>query len=520
MTEDEAPDTGRGRAVLIFSLGMALLLCLAITRQSLWIDEAVTAWYAAQSGLGHLVGTVLKTRKSEAQMPLYILYIWAWARAFGTGEYALRASNIPFAWLFTAALAWTSYHVFRRPLMWVVFCLSPFLIYYMNEARPYVAVMACAAVSTGALLAYNADRERYGAVAPWVCLCALVLGFGIHMLAGFLVLTLLIYAWVASREKHLGRRAVLRDWSRPLAVSLPLFLVLVAYYGWTVLAGAGGKRGSPGLGNIVFAGWEFIGLAGLGPPRNQLRAFPSFQTVAPYWPWLTLGILGGAAVLGTIAARLRTQRRGRPSWSLALALAAGIALMVLLANVVRFEFWGRHLAVFYPGIVFVVLEATRGVPTRRWLRVLEPAALAVLTIAWVISDARLIELSRYYKDDYRFATAFALGEAKRTGGSVLWAADPLGGGYYGIELDGHASGVAWPVRGHGLSAINWSDGEVRSFMASREGKGEEGEDGGELILVLSKPETYDRQGAWTAAAARMGAHKIAEANTFDIYALK
>jgi hypothetical protein len=446
-------------------------------------------------------------------MPLYMLYIWEWAQAFGTSEYALRASNIPFAFMFTTALGWTSYRVFRRPFLWVVFALSPFVVFYMSEARPYVALMACATASTGAMLAYFADPSRYAKGAPWICLVALVIACGLHMLAGFLVPSLMIYAALAIRDAKLDPKVVLRDWTNPLLVCLPLLLAIGVYDAWTVMAGAGGKRGHPGAGNMAFVVWEFMGFAGLGPPRNELRADRSLHALIPYWPWLTVGILAAAAGLGTITMRLGLDRPQRASWRLLLAIISGIALLLVMAGVVRFEFWGRHLAVFFPGLVFVVICLASTIPVRPWVRTMEHAALALLVIAWGISDARIVDDPRYYKDDYRFAARTALDEVGRTGGTMVWAADANGARYYGIDVGPPGYSVLWPVRGKGVYAANWTDGQIGEYITSHERQGP-------VILVLSKPDLFDQKGAWAAEVQRMHARKIASANSFDLYAFQ
>jgi hypothetical protein len=489
-------------------------LCFAITKQSLWIDEGCTAWLAAQNSLRHLIEAVLSVKGSDAQTPLYVLYMWAWAKVFGTGEYALRASNIPFALMLTAALGWTSSRLFRRPILWTVFCLSPFVAFYINEAKAYLPVTACAAISMAAMLAYFADRARYGKIAPWACFFALVIACGIQMLAAFLVPVLVVYAALACREKHPGWKTTLHDWGRPLAVNAPILVALGAYYLYTVMAGYGGARGRPGLGNIAFAVYEFMGLGGLGPPRNELRADPSIHTLVPYLPWLMVGILACVAAFGTAAARVFCCGQKKPNLSLFAGLAVGLTLFLVAARLVWFRFWGRHLAVFFPSLVFGVIQVTgETTEVTKRLRAMERVAFIFLAIVWVVSDARLLLDPHYYKDDYRFAAHFALEEANRTGGTIAWAAAPMAGRYYAIQLAQTKPGPEWPVRGEGVWAANWTSKHVLEYLAfGRRRKG--------VILVLSKPDLYDRHGAWSAAVAQMKPCKVASANAFDIYAFR
>src|ERR1041384_4073472 len=76
------------RIVVLLMLATSLLLCVAITNQSLWIDEAVIAYFASYDRLTNLFVMLTNLRTSDPQMPLYILYLWGWAKLFGTSEYA------------------------------------------------------------------------------------------------------------------------------------------------------------------------------------------------------------------------------------------------------------------------------------------------------------------------------------------------------------------------------------------------------------------------------------------------
>jgi len=96
-------------------IGIAsLLLGLSISNQSLWIDEGLTAWLASQHGLSGLFHAMRVASEATTQPlePAYHLYTWGWVKVFGVSEFALRASNIPFAVLFVSALAWSSRRIF------------------------------------------------------------------------------------------------------------------------------------------------------------------------------------------------------------------------------------------------------------------------------------------------------------------------------------------------------------------------------------------------------------------------
>jgi hypothetical protein len=501
------------RAWLFLLISLMLIFSLSVTSQSLWIDEAYTASIAAHGTLKALARAALGYKTSDAQAPLYLVYMWAWAKVFGFGEYALRASNLPFGMLFVFSIAWTSLRILRRPYAWIVFCLSPFAVFYMNEVRAYLPVMASAAATFAAVLAYFADRERFRRFAPWACVASLVAACGIQMLAAFLIPMLLTYSCCAVIGKRLESRVVLRDWRNALLAGTAALTITGVYYAWTITAGYGGVRGRVGFGNLAFAAYEFMGFGGLGPPRNELRAVPAVQTLLPYWRWLALGVVAFAGVsASTLMIWLRSRQAREAVW-LAWAAAAALAPFVVAANLASFHYLGRHLAVFFPICAFLALQLTSGTDGSKRARTVHAVALAALGIVWLISDLRLVGNPSYSKDDYRFAAAFALDEARKTGGNIAWAADPVAARYYGVRLD-RAVDDNWRSVGSGVLVANWGDRQVSGYLSLH------GHDDKETILVLSKPDLYDKSGAWRDAVGRASPRRIASANSFDIYVFR
>jgi hypothetical protein len=496
------------RVQLMLLVGSPLLLSLAVTNQSLWIDEAVMAYFASYDRLGDMFVTVTDLRTSDPQMPLYIVYLWGWVKLFGASEYALRAANLPFAILFVAAMAWTSWRALGRPALWVVFCLSPFVWFYMNEARPYVAIMACAALSTGAVMVYFAEPERYGKIAPWLCLSALWVACGLQMLSVFLAPSLAVLAAFALREKRRDWSMIRRDWTVPLFVHSPLFLALGGYFVWTLSVGAGGMRETPGFGNLAFAFYEFVGFAGLGPPRHVMRAQPNLQVLVPYWPWLGIGALAIGGFLSVSLLQI-VRRRAAPPGSV-IALITGVALFVACSVVVEFRFWGRHLAVFFPLVSFILIAAMgAALGARPWKRI-GFTCVASLACVWILSDARLWALPEYQKDDYRLAASTALAVAQRSDASIVWAANLIAGRYYGFEFDQPLAGVEWRSVGKAIFGANWSRPQVSEYLSRTRRENP-------VVLVLSKPDLYDSAGIWTAAVEEFRAEKVASPNSFNIY---
>lgn len=487
------------------------LLALAVTRQSLWIDEAYVAWFASHPSYAAMFRTLWTYQGSEAQMPLYLIYMRSWVQMFGRSEAALRAANVPFAVLLLADMSWASATLLRRRYAWLLLGLSPMLWFYMNETRPYVALMATSAVVAAAVLAYCLKPGRYAGTAPWIAVAAFTVGLGFHMLAVLLAPAALLFL-LLSRRGQLRRAAA--EWLRPALVFLPLIGLISGYYAWKTASGAGGMRASAGWKNLAFVIYEFAGFAGLGPPRNDLRAGAG-GALSAYWPWLLLG----CTAMGALAGLVLVSRQHKVARDFLMSTGVALLMAVLACQAAHFRFLGRHLAALFPFLFTSGLMLTDIAAKTRRVRTLAVASTLLLAVAWAVSDARLVLLPSYAKDGYREAVAIAAQAAGSGYQQVLWAADDRVAFYYGLRVvDGGASAsadgapqpVAWPVAQQATFAAGWTAEEVRNYLSGRRFP---------TVLVLSKEDLYDRTGAWTTLVAATHAVKIAAPNTFAIYEL-
>ncbi len=489
-------------------LAICAFLLISISRQSIWIDEGVVSWLASRTTISDLASTMRHFDYSESQMPFYILYMWTWVKIFGFSEIALRASNIPFSILMVSAFAWAARRLLKSRAAWAVLGLSPFLWFYMNEARPYVAVMACASVGILSALAYFNDRNRFRK-ATWVSVAFFLMACGLHMMVIFVAFAMLAFVWMESRRRQIPLQLIWNDWKNAALTIFPFFLLLGSYFVFTVLRGAGGERGRPGIGNIAFAVYEFLGFGGLGPPRNELRS-SHLSVLSAYWPWLTLGLGACVSVLLLAVTVLRFGDFRAQLTSLWKAMAIGVALMVAASSIVGFQFWGRHLAPFFPifGWTLVFLfSAEASIPHWKQIRT---GVLLLVVLAWIASDIRLRFLQKYGKDNYRFASEFTLLQAQRSGGTVVWIANGITARYYGIQSVNDPVPAPWPIRGECVFAANWTRRQIDVFLLATPRP---------LTIVLSKADIFDQSGAWKAAVANVGATMVASANAFRIYQL-
>ena len=206
-------------------------------------------------------------------MLFYLSYMWGWIKIFGRSEVALRAANIPFFLLLVGSAAWASRRLLQRPYLWVLFCLSPFVWFYLNEARPYAAVTASIHGGTGftpgvhfapsgiCFLGSVVLPDRFA-----LCVWRAMSGSVSHPLDD-----------TVGRGRECQNRFPLPAHGFyvtgrcPVLCCLPAFLVLGGFYAWTSSQGVHKTIGNPSIVNLAVVAYEFMGFEGLGPPRNELR---------------------------------------------------------------------------------------------------------------------------------------------------------------------------------------------------------------------------------------------------------
>ncbi|MGZ4982660.1 MAG: hypothetical protein ACXWFY_01985 [Chthoniobacterales bacterium] len=415
------------RTWLIVALCATLLMP---SNDSVWIDEAQTAAYARQPTASTWFERLQHDKFSEAQMPLGMAVFWISGKILGTGEWQLRAINI----LFTTTTIWMLWLIgcrFCAPALALVAAANPFLWAYTNEARPYalqIAGGACLLLAGVKLI--HGERDSIGATYLWsiavLVLCASSMLGVIPAAIGSLWLALLLLRRRLSLSLHsLGVIATVGG----------LLLLLGYYYLRTLQRGASGAMLWPvSLNNLAFSAYEILGFAGLGPARQTLRdAFTNGTVLSTTLPFLFPLALFGAATLLIAFHSVRWFWR-RENHALGFFLygipALSAALLFLLARLVHFPFWGRHLAPITPFII-VALALPALIEKKR-----------IFTIFWtslcLLSALELRFVPRHAKDDNRAAAQLAL-RAAAEGKKVWWSADQRAAEYYGITFGNRIS---------------------------------------------------------------------------------
>lgn len=162
--------------------GMALRFA-TLGKQSYWFDEALSVGLAKGS-----FGAMLSGDTTQALPPLYFVLAWIWTRIFGVSEIGLRSLSALAGTLTVPVAYGAAKEMVGRRIglgVAVLTAVSPALVYYSQEARPYALVTLLCAVS---LLFFARARGRPATrhLVGWAIASALALAT--HYFALFVIL--------------------------------------------------------------------------------------------------------------------------------------------------------------------------------------------------------------------------------------------------------------------------------------------------------------------------------------------
>jgi uncharacterized membrane protein len=390
----------------------ALLRFTTIGAQSYWYDEAQAA-HELHLSLGSMLSSMVDV---ETAPPLYFVLGWAWAHLFGAGEVALRSLSA----LAGTALVWIGYLcgrelVSRRAgLLTAAFvALSPFMIWYSQEAREYMLVAAlCGASLLWFLRAWREPSGRH--IALWTLFS--VLALLTHYFAGFLIAPEALWLLYIARN-----RTTVVAVSVVGAVQLALIPLLVGHATGRLLGFITGTHLSTRIQEVPVA-------FALGPP---------FET-----SWFGYGLIGAAALAAVLIVLLIVG--GEPDELRGVGVAAGLAAVVLLVPL-ALALLGTDYYIeraLIPAWLLLAIVVAAGCTTRR-LRV-PGAILATIVLAgFAYGLIRIDTDTQYQRPDWR-AVAQALGPPSGTRAIIVYdslGTDPLALYLRGVPWTGPAGPV-------------------------------------------------------------------------------
>jgi hypothetical protein len=430
-----------------FFLLLALcVLPLAVSSDSLNLDEGDTVMYALQPDFHDFCHRLMIDQQADCQMPLAMFAAWFSGEVLGTkenwevrdfnnhGEWQLRAVNL--LWGAAALLALSRIGArLKIPWLPLLLAVQPYFWYYLNEARPYALELGCGAWVLVALVEFILERAA-GTAWAWTLAVAGFLTFCATMLAPLPVgATVFAGAWLAWRNGWRPERKAVLVLLAGLAACVPV----AGYYVLTLRHGAQGAQvWHVDAKFVAYVFYELTGMGGIGLSYADIREIARspqlVHELLARLPQLVLPAILGLLLAATFFLGLR--RRGKTDerpllLGIFLALAVTAGVFVAGSVVLQKAFWARHYAPVFPFYVTLLGLALAGVwnHAQRWLRLLPLAACVLL--AWSALDFRFAPALR--KEDYRSSAEFVrpvLAEGK----SIWWLASAYPAIFYGLDV--------------------------------------------------------------------------------------
>ena len=363
------------RSIVVGVLLLAFALrVFALGEKAAWWDEAWSIHVAQQS-----LADTTEITSYDVQPPLYQWALFAWIRAAGISEFAVRLLSV--LWGLVAAAA--TYAIAARlggrragELAAFFIALSALHIGWSQETRMYAMASAWAALAV-----YGALRLRAapGARGWWVLL--VLAGTAIpltHYLGGFVLAILNLHRLLIWRTHS---RAFRRAWIAAM-IAIALLLGLWAIYAAGHIRSGGGDF--EGSAAFVFQLAATLWATGASVDLDRYLA-PTLVVMA--------GLAGGMA--------LYTARRRHDGLLIGLLVVCP-PLVIYLLSLPSWRFYAprpeaRYLVIFVP-LVYVAFGLALDALRRRW-RALGMAAALGLTLLYGVAFLRETD-NRYYRDEY------------------------------------------------------------------------------------------------------------------------
>ncbi len=387
------PKTWSQRALL----GALILLAYAhvvvqLDAKAFWWDESLSLQRAEQP-LPDLVRGVLWIRDGFSslltidQHPFFsFLLQGALIRTAGESEFVVRYGAAIGATLLVPALWVLARWLVRRavappatPWLAVLFgAISPFMLWYGQEARPYALWAALAVLTTYLALRATENRALDGRFAlGFVAAEAIFLTTHYYAVLLLPVHALILFAWLARR--NLVRALV------AAAVLLVVGSLVGAYGAYTIFAQGGGQN------------FASISLAMLAP--DLLNAFSLGLSVDLARVWWIDWVFGALALVGG-AWGLRSRRAGAAGgWVLPAFFLIPVAILLVLNEFRPLYMNARHLSLLVGA--FILLSSGGLALLWRWQRWAGGLLTLALVAAIGYSTVNYYTLEEYAKDDYK-----------------------------------------------------------------------------------------------------------------------
>ena len=371
---------------------------LSITRQSLWLDEVYSLIFV-QGNLGEAWRNGIFPEQNP-HAPAYYLLLWGWLKGGGVNDLAARWLSLmcgiaSVAALWRLARDWGSFRAAN--IAATLMALSPFAIWYAQEARQYSLYLLLALLATLLLSRLARARPARREAGLWVAyaLCAVAMAYS-HF---FGIFTLPAHAALAIILRRAGRLRALAVFTAIAIACIPIPLALLG--SGRTFDSADVTRRFVGLGEMIeLSVHEFM-------LRKPL--FEDARRYAYLAPIFGLWLLGWAQAL----------KRSRPLGAFIGALALGPLLTFLPVSLVVSVFSPKYSLAVYPILLIGIAEGLDTIfrflqrlarspanPRPRIQAVVSAALLAALLFPGGLAHARDLTDPQAQREQWKWVASY------------------------------------------------------------------------------------------------------------------
>ena len=404
--------------VALILLTALFLRLYRLSSQSIWVDEMLTI---SSSGINVPLSPI--DIFDNLHGPLHSIIMFLWVKLAGDSEFALRLPSVIFSVLSMLAI----YKVVLKlsdsrtaVIALTVMAVSPFHIWYAQEARNYSMLLFFSALSFGGFLDLLSEPTRNNF---WRYVLFTLAAFLSNMSAAFIVIVQDIFFLFSPRKlslrslvlAHVFLALLLLPWLTGMFQRVEFHrLARTAPYPESEFL-RGPTTSSPFA--LPYTFFVFSLGYSLGPSLTELHESIGLASFARYAPVLIPAALGFslALVLGIISLR----HRKRLLFLLLIWIVLPLAVVSFFALKNFKPFNPRYVMVSYPAYVMLLAEGL--LLRKRSLKgaVIRLALCTLILVTVLVSLRNYYDVAAYGKDDFRSAARTL--QAEFAPGDVVFA---------------------------------------------------------------------------------------------------
>ncbi len=367
--------------LLLIGLIVLLISILSISNYSMWGDEICRVFDPIS---GNFINT-LKTSLGFAQ-PGYMIYMYLWERiTFSTNvEFFIRCSNL----IFVPIAFYYVYKIvkYKKWNLWIIllFFMHPMFIYYMDEATPYIIVYTLSL----AFIYYTFFTDDFNSTSNIVKLnIVYLIGVFFHFIFGFIIIPYIVNCLMIN---HKDKKSILKHIYILLLFSIIYVPLLVTYLLNLIHVTTGFS-----LKNIAYVIYSFIGMAGIGLSRNDLRALNFNKINSIQIICLLFMIIVCVGLLYFIIKNIKTILKKEREYLI--CILAYFVIIFGLSFVIKFGVWERHCFSIFPLFLISLIDILYIIKNNKKSNIF----IALYIIILIFSSINIRYNYYYQSDDFK-----------------------------------------------------------------------------------------------------------------------